>query len=136
MIRVACIGECMIELRELPNGHLSRSYGGDTLNTAVYLARLGVPVDYVTALGQDPWSDEMIEGWQSEGIGTRLVARLPNRLPGLYVIQTDSTGERRFSYWRDSAAARSLFDMPATPQFCEALAGYEVLYLSGITLSL
>ena len=52
--RVACIGECMVELRELPDGLLSRGYGGDTLNTAVYLARLGVAVDYVTALGDDP----------------------------------------------------------------------------------
>ena len=41
MATVACIGECMIELRELPDGSLRRSWGGDTLNTAVYLARLG-----------------------------------------------------------------------------------------------
>ncbi len=37
---VACIGECMVELREQPDGQLQRGYGGDTLNTAVYLARL------------------------------------------------------------------------------------------------
>lgn len=38
--RVACIGECMVELREQPDGRLSRSHGGDTLNTAAYLAQL------------------------------------------------------------------------------------------------
>ena len=37
--RVACIGECMMELSERPDGSLSRGYGGDTLNTALYLAR-------------------------------------------------------------------------------------------------
>ena len=88
--RVACIGECMVELRELPDGLLSRGYGGDTLNTAVYLARLGVAVDYVTALGDDPLSEEMLAGWRAEGVGTGLVARLPGRLPGLYLIQTDA----------------------------------------------
>lgn len=93
MSRIACIGECMIELREEADGRLSRGYGGDTLNTAVYLARLGGRVDYVTALGDDPWSDEMIAGWQSEGIRTNLVLRLPECLPGLYVIQTDASGE-------------------------------------------
>jgi len=41
-------------------GLYSRGYGGDTLNTSVYLARLGVDVDYVTALGDDTLSDEMI----------------------------------------------------------------------------
>lgn len=122
----------MVELRELPDGSLRRGYGGDTLNTAVYLARLGLDVDYVTALGDDPWSDEMLAGWQAEGIRTGLVHRLPGRLPGLYVIQTDAAGERRFLYWRDSAAARHLFDRLDVG----ALAAFDVLYLSGITLSI
>jgi 2-dehydro-3-deoxygluconokinase len=136
MMRVACIGECMIEIREAADGSLSRAYGGDTLNTAIYLARLGISVDYATALGDDLWSDEMVAGWQAEGIGTEWVMRLPGRLPGLYLVQTDAKGERRFSYWRDSAAARSLFALPETPAICEALAGYDLLYLSGISLSL
>jgi 2-dehydro-3-deoxygluconokinase len=62
--------------------------------------------------------------------------RVPGRSPGLYVIQTDASGERRFSYWRDSAAARSLFELPETQVICEALADYDLLYFSGITLSL
>ena len=136
MTRVACIGECMIEIREGADGSLSRAYGGDTLNTAVYLARLGVGVDYITALGDDPWSDEMIAGWLAEGIGTQWVMRLAGRLPGLYLVQTDARGERRFSHWRDSAAARSLFALPETPAVRDALLGYELLYLSGISLSL
>jgi 2-dehydro-3-deoxygluconokinase len=134
--RAACIGECMIELSESPDGRLTRAYGGDTLNTAVYMARLGLAVDYVTALGDDPFSDEMAAGWRAEGIGVDLVARLPGRVPGLYIIQTDAAGERRFSYWRDSAPARDLFGIPETPAIVEALAGYDLLYFSGITLSL
>ncbi|MFL5336418.1 MAG: sugar kinase [Geminicoccaceae bacterium] len=136
MATVACIGECMIELRELPDGSLARGWGGDTLNTAVYLARLGAKVDYLTALGDDPWSDEMLAGWEAEGVGTRLVQRLPGRLPGLYVIQTDAQGERRFSYWRGEAPARQLFELAGTAALAAALPGYALIYLSGITLSL
>jgi 2-dehydro-3-deoxygluconokinase len=51
MTRIASIGECMIELKQAERGLYSRGYGGDTLNTAVYLARLGIKVDYITALG-------------------------------------------------------------------------------------
>ena len=132
LTHVACIGECMVELRERPDGLLARRHGGDTLNTAVYLARLGVQVDYVTALGEDGWSDEMLAGWQAEGIGTGLVHRVPGRLPGLYIIETNPAGERRFSYWRDSAAARELFaHLPHG-----SLDGFGVLYISGITLSI
>jgi 2-dehydro-3-deoxygluconokinase len=136
MSKVACIGECMIELKQAGHGLFSRGYGGDTLNTAVYLSRLGVGVDYITALGDDGLSDEMVAGWAAEGIGTTQVARLPGKLPGLYMIQTDDKGERRFFHWRDSAAARSLMDLPQTPEILDSLAGYDVVYLSAITLSL
>jgi 2-dehydro-3-deoxygluconokinase len=136
MTQVACIGECMIELKQAQGGLFSRGYGGDTLNTAVYLARLGVGVDYVTALGDDPMSDEMIAGWKAEGVGTSRVARLKGKLPGLYMIQTDDLGDRRFFHWRESAAARSLMELPETDDLLDSLATYDVVYLSAITLSI
>ena len=136
MTKVACIGECMIELKQAGSGLFSRGYGGDTLNTAVYLARLGIGVDYITALGDDPMSDEMITGWQAEGVGTNRVVRLKGKLPGLYMIQTDEFGDRRFFHWRESAAARSLMDLPETDGILDSLSTYDVLYLSAITLSI
>jgi 2-dehydro-3-deoxygluconokinase len=157
MTRVACIGECMIELRQAQGGPqggsqggyqagsptgsqggglYSRGYGGDTLNTAVYLARLGLDVDYITALGDDALSDEMIAGWAAEGVGTKRVARLAGKLPGLYMIQTDDKGERKFFHWRESAAARSLMELPETEDLLNSLPTYDVVYLSAITLSL
>jgi 2-dehydro-3-deoxygluconokinase len=136
MTRVACIGECMIELKQAEGGLYSRGYGGDTLNTAVYLARLGTGVDYITALGDDRLSDEMTAGWAAEGVGTALVLRLPSKLPGIYMIQTDEKGERQFFHWRESAAARSLMELPETVEILHSLGGYDVVYLSAITLSL
>jgi len=136
MTRVACIGECMIELKQAEHGLFSRGYGGDTLNTAVYLARLGAGTDYITALGDDTLSDEMVAGWAAEGVGTQRVLRLPGKLPGLYMIQTDDRGERRFFHWRESAAARRLMDLPETSDILDSLAGYDIVYLSAITLSL
>lgn len=135
-MRIASIGECMIELRQMPGGHLTRSFGGDTLNTAVYLARLGGSVDYVTALGDDPLSDEMIAGWRDEGIGTERVLRLKGKLPGLYMIETNAAGERRFYHWRDASAVRGLMSLPETDALLASLAGYDLVYLSAITLSL
>jgi len=55
-----------------------------------------VRVDYVTVLGDDPYSDAMLAFWHAEGISTEHVARLPGRLPGLYLIRTDAQGERTF----------------------------------------
>jgi 2-dehydro-3-deoxygluconokinase len=136
MQRIACIGECMVELSEHPDGTLTRSFGGDTLNTTLYLARLGVPADYVTALGDDPFSDEMLAAWEAEQIGTSLVARVPGSVPGLYLIRTDHLGERRFYYWRDSAPVRQLFRLPQIDAIEAGLCRAGLVYFSGITLSL
>jgi 2-dehydro-3-deoxygluconokinase len=136
MTKVASIGECMIELKPGAGGLYSRGYGGDTLNTSVYLARLGVSVDYITALGDDPLSDEMVAGWKAEGVGTNRVLRLPGKLPGIYLIQTDSKGERRFFHWRENSAVRQLMELPETDDIMASLTGYDLVYLSAITLSL
>ena len=139
-MKIAAIGECMIEISGMPDGGMTLAYGGDTLNTALYLARLAgdkdPQVDFLTALGDDPYSDEMLANWQNEGIGTNLVARLPGRLPGLYTIRTDCKGERSFYYWRRAAAAREMMRGKVGARLAEALCGYNLIYLSGITLSI
>jgi 2-dehydro-3-deoxygluconokinase len=136
MTAVASIGECMIELKQAGGGLYSRGFGGDTLNTSVYLARLGISVDYITALGDDPLSAEMIAGWVAEGVGTGRVMRLAGKLPGIYLIGTDAKGERRFFHWRENAAVRSLLDLPETAALLESLAEYDLIYLSAITLAI
>ena len=139
MIRVAAIGECMIELACGSGTDATIGFGGDTLNTAMYLARCGatagIAVDYVTALGMDPMSDAMVGTWAAEGIGTSHVARREDRLPGLYMIHTDDSGERRFYYWRQQAAVRELFLGADADRLLAALSDYDALYFSGITLA-
>ena len=129
----------MVELSRLGDGSLRVSYGGDTLNTAVYLSRMGVDVGYVTALGDDPYSDDMVSKWQEEGVDTRFTIGAKGRMAGLYAIRTDERGERSFQYWRDHAPARDLFRFPefsASSEAREALCEIDFLFLSGTTLSL
>ena len=143
MTSIAAIGECMLELSRRPSigapdhSNTALSYGGDTLNTAVYLSRLGVSVSYVTALGDDPLSSEMIESWQRETIDCSLVDRHAGAVPGFYFIDTDASGERSFLYWRDQAPAKRLFDDARNAErIFSALAGFDYVYLSGITLAI
>ena len=137
--KIAVIGECMIELSQ-KGAEVSRGFGGDTLNTSVYIARQVAPealtVNYVTALGTDSFSQQMLEAWQSEHIDTLLIQRMENRLPGLYYIETDDTGERTFYYWRNEAAAKFWLESEDAATICEALATFDYLYLSGISLAI
>jgi 2-dehydro-3-deoxygluconokinase len=138
---VYAIGECMIELQKHGEQNaLDYRFGGDTLNTAVYMARLLDPavanVAYVTGLGTDGMSAEMLAAWEREGIDTASVLRLEDRLPGIYMIETDPDGERRFHYWRRDSAARHWLAAPGAQQVLAQLAEAGMVYLSGISLAI
>ena len=138
---VYAIGECMIELQKSGEGStMDYRFGGDTLNTAVYMARLLDPataqVAYVTGLGLDGMSAEMLAAWQREGIDTACVQHLADRLPGIYMIETDPDGERRFHYWRRDSAARHWLEAPDAGKVLVRLAGARMVYLSGISLAI
>src|SRR5262245_23811245 len=100
--RVVTVGEVMIELARGSDGRFGLSSGGDTFNTAVYLARAGMDVAFATALGDDPYSDGILALASAEGIGTDLVLRVPGRLPGLYLVDGGANGARTFHHWRDT----------------------------------
>ena len=127
-------GEAMLEYHG--SGGEGLRYGGDTLNTAIHLARLGHEVAYVTALGTDAISDALIENWTREGIDTRFVLRHPTLKPGIYAIHVDGQGERSFLYWRDQSAARAMFDLPAMAAALDAAKSASLLYFSLISLAI
>lgn len=133
---VVSIGECMIELSRGTDGRFSLGYGGDTFNTAIYLARMGTPVSYATLLGDDPYSGEIAALAAREGIATGLIGVAPGRNAGLYLIETTPKGERSFRYWRDRAPARDLFNGEHGLVVASAMNDARVVYFSGITLSL
>ncbi|WP_315337688.1 sugar kinase [Pseudomonas grimontii] len=140
VLKVALVGECMIEMRGDPFSGISQTFGGDTLNAAVYLSRVTptgrICADYITAIGADSFSDTMRQSWRDEGLGDQYVRVIEDALPGLYFIQTDPQGERRFLYWRGEAAARRMFDGPEAGAALQALADYDCIYLSGISLAI
>lgn len=112
MARIVLAGEAMLELSRTGDGW-RLGHGGDTLNTAIHLARSGHDAAYLTAIGSDPPSAELKAHWQAEGLDTSLVLEHPARATGLYAITTDAQGERSFTYWRDTSAAREMFALDA-----------------------
>ena len=141
--RIAIIGECMLELRTADRASESRAkpldmgFGGDTLNTSIYMARAGMVPSYITALGDDALSSWLIESWQQEGVVCDQVVRMPNSVPGMYMINVDAQGERSFLYWRKQSPASRLFDDPKrAADVFSVLRTYPTIYLSGISLAI
>jgi len=136
MKRFVSVGECMVEMSGGEDGTYRLGYAGDTLNTAWYArACLGEDwdVDYVTALGDDLYSQQMAQFFADNGIGTDHIQKVPGRRPGLYLIH-QADGDRHFTYWRGQSAARAMADVPGALN--DALAGADIAYFSGISLAI
>ncbi|MDO3385912.1 sugar kinase [Gilvimarinus sp. SDUM040013] len=142
-MKIAAIGECMLEMS---SGSLSPDqakipahlgYGGDTLNTAVYLARLGSQPSFVTVMGEDQASRWMTSQWRHNGVDTSLVKIDSNKRPGVYHISNDENGERHFIYWRNDSAAKYILDSDAKmTELKSQLTQFDCIYLSGISLAI
>jgi 2-dehydro-3-deoxygluconokinase len=136
MAGVVAIGECMGELSLVGPGAAQVGYAGDTYNTAVYLARLGLKVSYASAVGQgDPFSAGILGALADEGIGAELVVEAAGRLPGLYAIQRDARGERSFFFWRSQSPARDYFSLMDLGVLSAALNAADLIMVSAISLA-
>ena len=138
IMQIALIGECMIEHREdTPVGDLH--FGGDTVNTAVYLSRLlngrDAEVLYVSQLGDTDQDRQLLMQLEREKLNCSMVSLVSGRQTGSYRIHTDEAGERHFTYDRAHSPARETLRSIA----CNAtgqLASCDVLYVTGITLAI
>ncbi|MEO9877061.1 MAG: sugar kinase [Anderseniella sp.] len=130
------IGECMVELAQAENGLLRKSFAGDVFNTLWY-ARAALDNSWTTrfmsAIGTDAVSGEMLDFFEGAGIDCSAIQRLENKRPGLYMIHLDQ-GERSFSYWRDTSAARLL--AADRRNLAETVEAASAIYFSGITLAI
>ncbi|WP_094751334.1 sugar kinase [Psychromonas sp. CD1] len=137
--RIAIIGECMLELKTV-NKVLEQGFGGDSLNTAIYFSRLthshAITTSYVTGMGEDPFSENMIQAWENENINTKMVFLSKDKLPGIYAIQTDAQGERHFYYWRNDSAAKFWLKTQKISTLVKDLSKHQMIYLSGVSLAI
>ncbi len=125
------LGECMIELFEEPagSGTYKRAVGGDTLNTLAIASRLGARTAYLTRLGDDQFQAPIRATFAEHGVDGSLAAVGPG-FNGLYFIEVDDRGERRFHYVRTGSAASRM--QPGDLSTAVA-ASAKILFTSGIT---
>jgi 2-dehydro-3-deoxygluconokinase len=137
-MRAICIGECMAELRQVDGGLYALGFAGDAYNAAVYLKRSApqVRVDFLTAIGECSLSRAMRECFAAEGVEDALAFTAKDREIGLYMIELDAVGERRFHYWRSASAARRWLQLLMQNGGAARLAGADLVCLSGVSLAI
>ena len=108
-IDIAIIGECLIELSA--NGSLAdtstlnKYFGGDTVTTAVAVARLGGSLTYLTKVGNDGFSEFILSSLQKENIDTSLI-KTNDEQNGMYIVSHTLENKEVLYYKRKTAATK------------------------------
>ncbi|MCF8482224.1 MAG: ribokinase [Rhodospirillum sp.] len=102
--KIAVVGSNMVDLitytDRMPNPgetieapRFEMGCGGKGANQAIAAARLGAQVMMVTKVGDDIFADNTIRNFETSGIDTRFVERVPGTSSGVAPIFVDPTGE-------------------------------------------
>lgn len=135
-LNTVAVGEAMVEMAPVGDGHYKRGFAGDTFNTAWHMAQAlhgHAKVGFATRVGQDRISDAFVAELAADGLDVSVIGRDAARIMGLYLIELDGV-ERSFHYWRDTSAARGLASDPSL--LARAMDGAGLIHLSGITVAI
>lgn len=134
-IDIAIIGECLIELSAngtlADTSTLNKYFGGDTVTTAVAVARLGGSVTYLTKVGNDGFSEFIISSLQKENIDTSLV-KTNDEQNGMYIVSHTLDNKEVLYYKRKTAATKlSIEDISE-----DCIKKLKLIYSTGVVQSL
>lgn len=134
MTHVLIVGEPLVELFEEPSGATRSGFGGDALNTAIYLAREApeLRVSLASAVGDGRSSDALVALCRSEGVDVSCLRRVPGAEIGRYRVKVDAEGERAFAYERSDSPFRGALDGDG---LLPEPSGVDLLYFSGISMA-
>ena len=134
-IDIAVIGECLIELSA--NGSLAdtstlnKYFGGDTITTAVAIARLGGNVTYLTKVGNDGFSEFILQSLQKENIDTSLI-KTNDEQNGMYIV-SHTLDKKEVLYYKRKTAATKLYIDDINEDCIKKL---KLVYSTGVVQSL
>ena len=80
----------------LPMEDIRIAYGGDALNEAVVLRRLGAHVELISSVGQDETGDRLVRFLEKEGISGAGINRAADAPTSVNIVLVDPQGERYF----------------------------------------
>ena len=91
--------------------------GGSPTNISVGTRRLGLNVALLTAVGEDPVGDFILDFLKDEGVETKYIPRKPNRRTSAVILGIEPPDRFPLVYYRDNCAdnALSIDDVRAVP---------------------
>ncbi len=106
--------------------------GGSAANAAVALARLGVPVSFAGAVGDDGYGRFVRDDFVTEGVDVSGVRMVPDAFTAMVIAMVEPSGERWIVVWPPERGADNLLRPEDVDAAQIAAAGW--LHTSGMCL--
>ncbi len=130
------IGECLIELYEDTRHSYKQSIAGDIFNTLFYASRLGLKTGFISNLGSDDLTRNILEVMDREGIDRACTIQSDTKTNGIYLISTNESGDPHYSFWRNESAARETLQTIDLRKLEEYIAASKYFHFSAIALAI
>lgn len=109
------------------------SFAGAESNVAIGLARLGCPVGWLSAVGDDPVGDRIMRQLRAEGVDVGAIKVDAGKATAMMLRDRHGWTEPSVYYWRDTSAfGHAVAELARTCTW----EGTTALFLSGITPAL
>ncbi len=133
------IGECLAELNsvdeESGRGMYQLGYSGDVLNSLSAAGALGLTTGLISAIGDDPFTDGLVEVLESEHIDLSHAPILEGKSNGVYFIHPDESGNPHFHFLRRDSAATYAFAAQPLDELVRYASSARALLFSSIPLA-
>lgn len=120
--------------RDVPVGYANRfekAAGGAPANVAVGLAKLGIPVAFMTQVGDDPFGHFLVETLQENGVDTSTICVTDVARTALAFVSVEANGERSFAFYRKPSADMLMQANQLNRELLETIA---IFHFGSITL--
>jgi len=135
--RLVSVGECIVELfGDIESGYRLRFEGAAVEMAKRMRGHLGADwsIDLFTALGDDFYSQKIVDDLVASGVGTSPIFKVAGRNVGLSLVGDPGERGPRVTNWRSQSAARLMAD--DVDALAAAFADADLIFASGAAFAI
>ncbi len=112
MRKVIGIGESVLDIIFRNEQPSAAEHGGSVFNSCVSMARLGIPVTFISELGADHVGRHALQFMQENGISTDYIEVYPDYKSGVNLAFLNDVSDAEYSFYKDLPEKRLDIDLP------------------------
>lgn len=101
MRRIFGIGETVLDIIFKNNQPVAAKAGGSSLNTLVSLARVDVPVNFITEIGRDKVGDNIMQFLSENHLNTQYVCRFDEGKSAVALAYLNEQNDAEYEFFKD-----------------------------------